>query len=1002
MFRLPAVRLSIVLTILTVNLLFMADMIGLVPNQSETILNARKSLSESLAIQFSSAAERGDLYSIQSILRFVSERHESIRSAAVRTNTGDGKLIAYAGEHLKHWKKFPGDKSTPTHIQVPVYRKGAKWATVEIRFAPIWSEGLAGGFLQSFTGLLLFIGLTGFICTFFILKRSFRELDPSRAIPERVQKAFDVLQEGVLFLNDNGQIVMANKSLANLLNTVPSAIIGVKASGLGWLNVQTGQQTGKLPWDSILSDGLEKKNASLSMKNHLDHKIKLAVNAAKIGDHHGNCCGCIVTFDDITQLEEKNFELNDLVEKLEQSHEEIQVKSQELKFLANRDPLTLCLNRRAFGIKLDKAFEKSKTDKTPLSCLMVDIDHFKSVNDRYGHATGDEVIKKVAMTLKTVTSEKNFVSRYGGEEFCIVLPDENSAQAAKIAEQIRKTIESEPCSGVNVTVSIGVSCLENNPAGPDVLVNQADKALYVAKEGGRNQVIEWAKTKDVLEKDSDTDKALMDQAFALNNKTCGAMDQAQLQKRVKELEGLLAKGRLELDHYKMYDIKTGLPTRNLLEDRIAREISRSKRNDTLTIVLSISIDTIKRIEETLGHRAANQLLKACANRLNDYLREDIDTVAVVSGVDEGSAVSLMRECEFGILLTDIKQSDNVTWVTKRLLEAFYQPFQVKDQQVYLSAFAGVGMYPHDGETAEELYNSAVTACRLAKKQNCSSRYLFSSKNINDRSVKHILMENCLRSAIKQNEMHLVYQPLVKPVSGKVSGFEVFLRWQSEKLGKVPPEQFLPIAENSGQINEIGEWVLQEACLQLKQWLIAGLPVDFVSVNISGMQLQKQNLTDRISAILRKFNLKPNQLEIELTETALMDCLDKSLKVLHQISGMGTRISLDDFGTGYSSLTYLRTIPLSRLKIDSTFIKDIGKDKNAEKLIASIISMSHGLGLEVAAEGVEKQFQADFLKNLKCDFLQGNYFGHPVSAGQAMNYLKAEHTSDLPVDTEVAL
>ena len=480
MFKTPAMRLSIALVLLTVNLLFLANLIGLVPDESESALELRKNLSESLALQFSAASEKGELQTIQNTLRAVVERNDMIRSAAIRTH--DGKLVALAGEHLAYWKPPLDGKSTSTHVHVPVFRKNENWATVEIRFAPLWTNNLAGGFTHSFVGLLAFIALGGFLCYFFIIKRTMRELDPAAVIPERVQKAFDVLQDGVVILDEKEQIVMANISFSDLFGKSPAAMIGLKGSELGWLDCQSPKQVSELPWFKVLKDGQEHKGRSLSLINSGGRKIKLAVNAAMVTDNAGKCRGTLVTFDDITQLEEKNFELNDTVERLQLANDEIHTKSQELEILANFDPLTLCLNRRSMALKFEALFSQAKAERKQLCCLMVDIDFFKSVNDRYGHATGDQVIKAVADVLKTCTRDSDLVGRYGGEEFCVVLFKLHLDQAVQIAERIRQTIEKKSCSGINITISLGVSCLESNTNKPEELINQADKALYAAKK----------------------------------------------------------------------------------------------------------------------------------------------------------------------------------------------------------------------------------------------------------------------------------------------------------------------------------------------------------------------------------------------------------------------------------------------------------------------------------------------------------------------------------------
>ena len=539
---------------------------------------------------------------------------------------------------------------------------------------------------------------------------------------------------------------MANTFFSGMFGKSPAAMIGLKGSELGWLECQSPKQVNRLPWFKVMEAGEEHKGASLSLLNSHGSKIKLAVNVAMVTDNAGKCRGTLVTFDDITQLEEKNFRLSYMVKKLRRAKAEIETKSQELETLANFDPLTLCLNRRSLAKKFDPLFTRAKAGGAHLSCLMLDIDFFKSVNDNYGHATGDQVIKAVADALKTSTRDTDLVGRYGGEEFCVVLPDLFLDKAVEIAERIRQVIEKKPCSGVNITISLGISCLESNTNKADELINQADKALYAAKKSGRNRVVTWGKDFDPVTQVDDDAKLLQEVSQS------PTIDTDQLQRRVQELEGQLEKRTLELEHYEMYDFKTGLPTRSLFENRIGHEIARGKRKNYLVAILSMSIDTIKRVRETLGHRAAEQLVKACGHRINDVLRENIDMVAVIENFKGMSTVSLLNQTEFGILLTDIKQVDHVTWVMKRMLDAFEKPFQIKGNEIYTSAYFGVSIFPHDGETVDELYSNATNACSYAQKIKGKDRYLFSSPSLNEMAVDQLKIENSLHEAIANDEL----------------------------------------------------------------------------------------------------------------------------------------------------------------------------------------------------------------------------------------------------------
>ena len=257
------------------------------------------------------------------------------------------------------------------------------------------------------------------------------------------------------------------------------------------------------------------------------------------------------------------------------------------------------------------------------------------------------------------------------------------------------------------------------------------------------------------------------------------------------------------------------------------------------------------------------------------------------------------------------------------------------------------------------------------------------------AVNQLQIENSLHEAIQNDELQLHYQPKIEVATGRIAGFEALLRWNSARLGFVPPDKFIPVAEQSGQMDAIGDWVLYTACQHLRTWMDMGLEVGSIAVNISGVQLRQQNLANRIQNLMDEFNIDTHQLEIELTESSLVKTYDQSFAILKQIEEMGLRVTMDDFGTGYSSLSYLKNIPLSCLKIDKSFISDINQDENADKLIESIVSIAHGLGLEVVAEGVEEEYQVDHLIALNCEYLQGYYFSRPVPQSEVADLLQKQ-------------
>lgn len=1010
-FRTPAARISFSLVLLTISLLLIADVIGFIPDRTRSLLEARKSLSESLAIQFTAAAERNDLSSIRSTLKSIVERNGDIKSAALRVK--NGQLLAMAGDHLAHWKPPQDGKSTATQVQVPIYNGDNLWGMVELRFAPFWVDDLLSGFRNSFIGLLVFITLTGFAGYFFLMRKTLRALDPSEVIPKRVKDAFDVLKEGVLILDEKEQVVMANNSFAHFVGKKPEQLIGYKGSELGWRKERQDDKNVPLPWQKVLQTGKNQFGISLFLEN-MDARIrKLSANASPLADDKGKPLGVLVTLDDVTEIEEKNIELKNILNKLQSSNKEIREKSDELKILAAHDPLTMCLNRRELNMRFEKLFTEAQQNGTDLSCIMIDIDHFKLVNDRYGHATGDKVIKSIADVLKACTRGDDLVSRYGGEEFCIIVLGQGLKIAYKIAERMRNAIKKEKCAGVSVTASFGIRSLDQDIHGPEDMLNQADKVLYAAKKSGRDRVICWGEDQLTNGPNGDSEALSAGESSIESSQqkrltlTDGAENIPQsnepaeiesLLNRIRELEGLVEKRSQEIKHFALYDHKTGLPTRSLFQDRFKQVIARSKRGDNLVAVLAIAVDMVKRVRETMGSTYGDRLIKECGKRLTTIFRQE-DSIAMLKDLSLESSVSTLSDTEFGVLVTDLKQIDHISWIIKRVLNSFEKPFVIENNEIFASANIGISIFPHDGETAEELLKNASAACRFARTEQGRNKYRFYSKEINEASFRHLQIESSLRKAIANNELHLHYQPMIDVATGRISGMEALLRWSNRQIGNVSPAEFIAIAESSGQIQKIGEWVLSKACRQLRLWHDMGFDNFTMAINFSAIQFHQENLVEKILQVTQELALPSHFIEIELTESAMMQGNGKSIKTLKELKHHGFRLSIDDFGTGYSSLNHLKHIPLSTLKIDRSFVKHIEIEKNSASLLQSIINMAHLLGLEVVAEGVEDQAQIDILTNFGCDKLQGYFFSKPLSEKEATRFLQKGQLYSLANDSE---
>ena len=980
----PITRISISLVSLTVGLLLLGKLIGFAPDRTKSVIESRKILAEALAIQFSSAAHRADFPLIRETLQSMVDRNNDIKSAAMRDKSG--ALLAEAGEHLVNWQPLTDGRSTPTHIQIPIFKGQNLWAMIEVSFAPLWVNNLKTGFKNSYLSLVLFVGFTGFGGYFLMMKRTLRELDPSAVVPGRVQAAFDVLKEGVLILDEKEQIVLANTAFATLVDKAPEKLIGFKGSELGWKGCNSPQLRKQLPWMQIMRGEKKAVIARLILERGDKPPITFMINAAPVLDGKGKSRGVLVTFDDVTELEEKNQELSQTVDKLQLTTEQVQTKNLELEFLASHDPLTLLLNRRAFNREFDKAFTEAKLGGLELSCIMCDIDHFKSVNDRYGHATGDNVIKMIAGLLQKNSRENDMVGRYGGEEFCIVLPKIDIRKAADIANRIRQSIKENSSLEIQVTMSFGVSSIKLNGADPSALLNEADKALYIAKESGRNRVVCWGddEMKDFASDGAKKNVSPPDAPLPDGDQKERIDEEDEVQRltsRMQELEVLAEKRSLELKHFTAYDMLTGLPNRTLFYDRITQALARGRRYDSIVAMLSLSVDAVQRINETLGHKAGELLFKEISKRLAETLR-DVDTVAKLPSSSLAPTVSRLGQEDFGILLTDLEDVNDITWIVKRIMKSFEDVFNIEGTEIYTATNIGVSIYPHDGNSPQMLEKNSVAAKNHARKQLGLNRYYFYSDNINTLSIKHTEIESKLHRAIKNDEFLLHYQPKINTLTGNISGVEALIRWDDPETGLVPPYEFISVAEYSGLIGTIGEWVLATACKQSKSWLDTGIEHCSVAVNFSTKQFRQRNLAATIRDVLEKAKLDPSHLVVEVTESIMMENMSSSIKILREIREMGASIALDDFGTGYSSLGYLKNFPLTHVKIDRSFMADIETNERDATLVQSIINMAHGMGLKVTAEGIEDQGQADLLQQFECDEMQGFFFSRPVPEKEA--------------------
>lgn len=416
-----------------------------------------------------------------------------------------------------------------------------------------------------------------------------------------------------------------------------------------------------------------------------------------------------------------------------------------------------------------------------------------------------------------------------------------------------------------------------------------------------------------------------------------------------------------------HDPLTGLFNRLKFHNRLTQTLSSVRRNDTIFALLFLDLDRFKLINDTLGHRIGDLLLQAVSERLKNSVRSN-DTLARLGGD------------EFIMLLSNIHHIDDVARIAQKTIELLLQPFTVESNDIVITASIGISVYPDDGKNSQTLLMNADTAMYMAKERG-KNNYQFYTQEMTEKSLERMTIERGLRYALTHYEFKLHYQPQIDSASGHAVSVEALIRWQHPEWGLVNPSRFIGVAEETGLIVPIGIWVLRTACLQAKSWQDNDGPFTHVAVNLSARQFLEMDLFQTIQEVLAETGLKPSSLELEITESAIMQDLERTQQVLQQLYALGVRLSIDDFGTGYSSLTYLRRFPVHSVKIDHSFVRDIPGEEGGMTLVRAIIALAHELKLSVTAEGVETEEQLAFLKNHKCDMLQGYIFSKAVPAEQ---------------------
>ncbi len=985
----PVIRITIGLLLLTISLLLIGDMLGFVPNQDQSKISARKIMSESFAIQISSEIGEGRVENAKALLNIIVSRNEDITSMGLRSKSKN--MIMETDSHEQFWIQRDDDSSTISNVQVPIFNQKERWGTLEISFKTFggfWSNLVNG---SSFITMILFIVVFGFLGYWLFLKRVLSELDPGSVVPDRVRSALDILSEGLVILDTSERILFINDSFKKKIGLPEGKLIGRSLSSLAWEReeIKFSAEKKKMPW-SILFETTEippLENLKFTTAN--DELLTFDINISPIYTPDQKIKGAVVTIDDITELEKKNKELTYILQRLEKSQEEINRQNIELVKLATRDPLTDLLNRRALFEGFNSLLNETRTQGGVVGCIMLDIDHFKRVNDNYGHAVGDKVIQIFAKILQDAVEPNDIVGRYGGEEFVIVLANSNETQAIETAERIRATVNEtrsdELPKGLLIASSFGVSSTFGDVWKADSLIDNADKCLYVAKENGRNRVVGYS----TIDSSEEETKVTVEESTISRQREIKEIQKEENESVIKCTKLELLKDSLEfpLETYKMTEVLG----RTVIIDRLAQAIKVAQRDDSTLTILTININTIKLISNIHGHASAEKLRGIAFERLINTFRSSDSITPGAKHRDIG--LSSSAESEFIAILPNIELPTITTWIVNRMLEDLALPVEIDGNEIVMTATVGGSIYPSDGENPDKLLTNSSLALQKVSMEN-SGEFLFYNHDMNLVCKHEIEIESQLHQALQRDELYLDYQPIISMKTGEIDKFEALIRWKHPKLGLVAPDAFIDIAENTGIIKNMGTWIIKKACYQLKAWQMDSNPNLQMSINLSSIQFNESNLAENILDIVESIGVSPASIVFELTETVLLKNYDHIAETILKLDSAGFKIALDDFGTGYSSIDYLRKFPISFLKIDRSLMADFPNSVHDISIVSALISLAHDLGISIITEGVEEESQLVALRDLDCDHVQGYFISRPLSVQNATEFLNSTTTRQM--------
>ncbi|MGM0678078.1 putative bifunctional diguanylate cyclase/phosphodiesterase [Ectothiorhodospira marina] len=457
----------------------------------------------------------------------------------------------------------------------------------------------------------------------------------------------------------------------------------------------------------------------------------------------------------------------------------------------------------------------------------------------------------------------------------------------------------------------------------------------------------------------------------------------------RTLKKISERQSLELAHQYSHDALTGLPNRILFSDRLHQLIQQGHPNDeddgSHVAVILMDLDHFKRVNDSLGHGCGDRLIKTLADNLRALLA-DADLLSHHHLDESNVTLSRLGGDEFGIILNRVDSLDLLARFAQHLIDNVSCEYVVHGHPVFLTCSAGISIHPFDGRDVDTLIKNADAAMYEAK-QRGRNHYHFYTQDINAQTYRHLMLENELSKALERDEFQLHYQPQISLATGKVEGLEALVRWEHPEKGYLSPGHFIPVAEDTGLIERLGLWVVRRACEDMKRLEAADLPVPRMAINLSPRQFRQTDLACQYAAIIKEIGIQASQIELELTESTIMQDIDKAVEIFEALHRLGFRLAVDDFGTGYSSLNQLKHFPIHTLKIDRSFVRGIPQDRDDAAIVTAIVAMAKGLGLEVVAEGVEARHQLEFLKALECESVQGYYFSRPLPYDELCEYLQ---------------